>query len=213
MTADAGSCASRTPSRPMRCAPVFFRIADIALGRHRTQRFFARGDESLRIRRDAHAIAVQRDHVGDRRADDGLSGRHVFERLGRADEARRLVERERHQAHVPRRHERRQFGIRLLPEIVDVRRLRQRGRIDLHDRPDIAELPLRPQRGDLAHELDVEALVDHAEEPEHRSAKRKRSSAMRRSRAAEKCATSTLLGKQCVCALRRVALRTGSARR
>ena len=40
---------------------------------------------------------------------------------------------------------------------------------NLDDRTDIAEMPLRPARGDLAHQIDVEAFIDHAEKSEHRS--------------------------------------------
>ena len=47
-------------------------------------------------------------------------------------------------------------------------RLRQRARIDLHDRAEQHEMPVGPERRHLAHELDVEPLVDHAEEPDPR---------------------------------------------
>ena len=42
----------------------------------------------------------------------------------------------------------------LLAEVVDVRRARQRGRIDLHHRPDQDDLPVRPCSGERAEQLE-----------------------------------------------------------
>ena len=57
-----------------------------SLGR-RGQRALAGRDELLGRVAEVDDVAVRLGHVGDRRADDRLLGRHVFQRLGRADEA------------------------------------------------------------------------------------------------------------------------------
>ena len=116
----------------------------------------------------------------------------------------RLVERERHQAHVPAGDQLRQQRVRLLAEVVEVGAARQRGLVDLHDRADHDDLPCRVGVGDAGDEVEVEALVDDAEEAEARrgdaalqrlGARHRR--AHRRSRAAPSSArASTALGRQ-----------------
>ena len=58
--------------------------------------------ELVRAPRDAHQVAVQRHHVGQRCGHHRLLAGHVFERLRRMDETRGVVDGKRHQRHVPR---------------------------------------------------------------------------------------------------------------
>ena len=200
--------------------PRLHRQQPVALCTRRLfQRRVAGATNSLGVRGDAHDVAVRLDHVGDRRADDRLARRHVFERLGRADEAGRLVQRERQQADVPAGEAVRQRVVRLLAQVVDVGAPRQRGRVDLDDRADHDDLPVRIGVGQRGDQVEVEALVDHAEEAQARVAGSPcgsvRAGAMRRRRtpSCAKCAASTLLGKQCTLGGGRAWPRTGSARR
>ena len=111
---------------------------------------------------DGHDIAVRHGHIGDRGADDGQLRRHVFEYLGRADEARGLVARERQQAHVPAGQEVRQGLVWLLAQVMDVLPLRQAGRLDFQDGADQHDLPFGMGVGQRGHQRWIEALVDHA---------------------------------------------------
>src|SRR5687768_9707100 len=52
---------------------------------------------------------------------------------------------------------------------MNVGTTRQRSRVDLHDGPDQHEVPVGTRRGDTVDELDVEALVDDAEEADPRA--------------------------------------------
>ena len=65
------------------------------------QRGFACGDEVVDVIADTHDIAVQIDHVVDRRRNHRPTGRQVLERLRGADETGRMVEREGQQTDVP----------------------------------------------------------------------------------------------------------------
>src|SRR5829696_4074738 len=65
-------------------------------------------------------LAVRPHHVRDRRRHDRHAGRKELRRLGRADEARRLVQRERHQADIPARQIARKVRITLSREPMDV---------------------------------------------------------------------------------------------
>ena len=78
--------------------------------------------------------------------------------------SRRLVQRERHQADVPAGDELRQQRVRLLAEPVEVGAPRQRRRVDLDDRADHDDLPRRVGIGQRGDEVEVEPLVDDAEE-------------------------------------------------
>ena len=49
---------------------------------------------------------------------------------------------------------------------MDVRTFRQRGRINLCHGPEQDEMPVRPQLRGTAQEIDIEAFIQHAEEPE-----------------------------------------------
>jgi hypothetical protein len=52
---------------------------------------------------------------------------------------------------------------------VDVPSPREDSLVDLHDGPHHHELPVRPQSGDTAEQVDVEPLVDHADESQPRT--------------------------------------------
>ena len=118
--------------------------------------------------RDRVDVAVVPDHVGDRGRDHGQAGGQVLGRLGRADEARRFVARERHQGDVPAGEVARQVGVLARAQIVDVGPPWQVGGVDLHDRPHHDELPVRPAGGQGVQELEVHALVDDAAEAQPR---------------------------------------------
>src|SRR3954466_149139 len=132
----------RAVPRPLReqrvgCSPVTNEI--------RLERALARREEALRAIADLDEAlpAARIDHVGDARACDRETRGEVFGRLRRADEAGRLVVGERHDPDVPAGEVGRQLAIRLRPEVVDVRRVRERRGIDLDDRPEHDELPVR----------------------------------------------------------------------
>ena len=122
------------------------------------------------VQRDLHEalFAVGSHDVGDRRRDDRHAGCEEFRRLRRADEPRRLVHCERHQAGVPAGKIARQLVVASPAEPVDVGSARKRRFVDLDHRADHHELPLRSERSKRADEVDVHALVDHAEEAEPR---------------------------------------------
>ena len=70
----------------------------------------------------SRSCPILADHVGDRRSRRPAGRRQIFRRLGRADEPRRLVDRERHHRGVPVRDIGGQLGIGFRAEIMDVRR-------------------------------------------------------------------------------------------
>ena len=125
-------------------------------------------DEFVRVTGDTHTLqrAIVPHHVDDRRRDDRTPRREILGRLGRADEARRLVDRERHQRDIPAGEIGRQLVVGSRAEKVDVGQARQLGGIDLDHRPDHHERPARPRRRRRAKQREVDALVDHAVEAE-----------------------------------------------
>ena len=62
----------------------------------------------------------------------------------------------------------RQGLVGLLAEVMDVRALRQAGGIDLDDRADQHDLPVRMRIGQRFDQAGIEAFVDHAVEAESR---------------------------------------------
>ncbi len=144
------------------------RLALAPLGRGLGERASAFGNEGRCIACDRDDVAEHRPHVVHRRRDDGLARRHVFERLGRADELGRLVDCERHQADIPAGDELRQQRVRLLAEPVQVGPPRQCLGLDLGDRADHDDLPRGVGVGEGRDQLEVEPLVDDAEEAEPR---------------------------------------------
>ena len=98
-----------------------------ACARRRPRRGPPRGcDERLGRVGEVDDVAVGLDDVADRGRDDGLAGGQVLGRLGRADEARRVVARERQQGDVPAGEVGRQLVVGLAAETVDVGAPRQR---------------------------------------------------------------------------------------
>ena len=100
---------ARRAAASRRCEPL------LALTGSASARSHAAMNPALSAR-DADDVAVGLDDVGDRRADDRLFRRHVFERLRRADEPRRFVQSERQHANVPAGHEGRQVLISRCPK-------------------------------------------------------------------------------------------------
>ena len=145
----------------------------VAVGGER-QRDLALGDERLPVAGDADAgqLAIVAHHVDDRRRHDRPPGGEIFGRLGRADEARRFVDRERHQRDVPAADIGRQLVIGPAAEIVDVRAPGQFGRIDLHHRADDHDAPVGSRVGDRRQQRQVHPLVDDAVEAEPRAGQR-----------------------------------------
>ena len=150
--------------------------------------------------RDQPLLAVRPHDVADRRRDDRLAGGQVLGRLGRADEPRRLVARERQQRHVP------------AGDVVRAARRRSSARGSgcsgaaaapagsiLTTGPTSTICQSGRARGDAVEQREVHALVDHAEEAEPRARDRApgRRIGARPARACAKCATSTLLGNGC----------------
>jgi hypothetical protein len=117
---------------------------------------------------DEVLVSVGLHDVTDGGRDDWPARGEVLERLGGADELRPVVPGERHHRDVPSRDVRRELSVQLEAEPVDVRAAGERGGVDLHDRTDEDEVEVRPQAGDAVHELEIETLVDHAEEPDAR---------------------------------------------
>ena len=134
------------------------------------QRGLDRVHEARGVVADQHepTLAVRLDDVGDGRRDHGLARGQVLESLRRADEARRLVERERHQRDIPPGDVRRQVRVLLRAEVVQVRALRKRLRVDLRHRTDDHDVPVGPRVGEVGEKHGVHPLVDDAEEPEAR---------------------------------------------
>jgi len=126
------------------------------------QQSFTGLDEFSRRVGNRHHMAVGFDHVADAGADRGLASGHVFERLGRADETRGVVERKRQQADIPSGHEARQVVIALLAQPVNVAAPGQRVLANLDHRADHDELPLGMRIGQGGNQVQVDALVDHA---------------------------------------------------
>ena len=112
--------------------------------------------------------AIRLDDVVDARARHAQPGGEVLGRLRGTDVARRVVVGERHDADVPAAEVGRQLLVPLHPEVVDVDPLRKARGIDLHDRPDHHELPIKATRGRRRDQVEVEALVDHAAVAESR---------------------------------------------
>ena len=133
-----------------------------ALFRRCRQRRLASGNKGFRRIGNGHDVAIRHGHIGDRRADDGQLRRHVFEHLGRTDEAGRFISGEGQQAHVPAGQEVRQRLVRLLAQVMDILPLRQAGRVDLENGADQHDLPLGMGVGQRRHQGRLETLVDHA---------------------------------------------------
>ena len=134
------------------------------------ERRFDCSDEFIRVVRDSgQALDSVRPHdVPDRGGDNGLAGGEVLGRFGRADIAGGLVTGERQQRHIPPGDVRRQLVVGLGPEIVDVRRDRQHGRVDLDHRPDDHQMPVRAQLRHPAQQLEIHPLVDDTKESKSR---------------------------------------------
>ena len=139
-----------------------------ALGVAFAQPAFTGRDERVCVGRDIDRVAIERLHVAHRRAHHRATGGHALERLRRADETRRWVERKRQKAHIPAGDELRQTLVRLLSEPVDVVALRQVVDIDLHDGPDHHELPVGAGICQRGQQASIEALIDHSEETQPR---------------------------------------------
>ena len=107
-------------------------------------------------------VAVVADHVADGGRDDRLAGRHVFERLGRADRQGRLVDRPGHDADVEALEVGRQLVVGPLAEVVEVRPAGQRGGVDLDRRPDQHDRADARRVGQAGDQVVVEPLVDDA---------------------------------------------------
>ena len=117
---------------------------------------------SQRVRRPRRGVgdldqALARRRAAPRRGSavetTGQAGGEELGRLGRADEPRRLVERERHQADVPARQVARQLGVALRRRASGCWRAAAGvAGIDLHHRADHHELPVRAERRDAADE-------------------------------------------------------------
>jgi len=123
---------------------------------------FARGDIVLRRIGDGDHVAVRLHHVADRGADGRPAAGHVLQHLGRADELRRVVQRERHQADVPAADEGGQVLVALLAQPVDVRVARQAVGVDLDHGADHHDLPLRVCGGHRIDQVHVDPLIDDA---------------------------------------------------
>ena len=148
----------------------------VGLGQQRVTVFgigqggFAGSDERLGAVGDAHdaGVTIGAQHIGDRRGHHRTATGEVFGGLGRADEAGRFVQRERHDRHVPARQVLRQLVVGLAAEVVDVVAARQLGRVDLDHRADQHDLPLRLHPRHLLDQLEIKTLVDHAVEAQAR---------------------------------------------
>jgi hypothetical protein len=101
---------------------------------------------------DRMDAGVARHDVGDRGGNHRLAAGQVFRRLGRADEARRLVKGEGHQRHVPAGEIGREFGVVAGAEPMDVGGARKVFVADLHHRADHHDLPVRSRRGHAGDE-------------------------------------------------------------
>ena len=108
VTSETAACVNQVPPWLPRSSPMRSGRARRASSRARSssilggaQGTLAGGDKLLRRVAQVDNVAIGFGDVGDRRADDGLLGRHVFQGLGRADEAGGLVAGERQQADVP----------------------------------------------------------------------------------------------------------------
>ena len=117
---------------------------------------------------DGLDVAVVTNDVGDRRRDHRASAGEIFRRLGRADEACRVVAGEWHQRHVPPREVGRKLGVFFSAQVMDIRGPGQQARVDLGDRPDQHDLPVRAQRGEVGKQIDIQPLVDDAIEADAR---------------------------------------------
>ena len=93
---------------------------------------------------DEALLAIGSNHILDRRRDHRHASGEKFRGLGRADEARGLVEGEGHDADVPSRQIGGKLMIGLRTHPMQIGSPRQRRRIDLHHRTDHDQLPLRP---------------------------------------------------------------------
>jgi hypothetical protein len=133
-------------------------------------------------------IAIGMHNVGNRGGHDWPSTCEVLRCLGGTDVARRVVARERQDGHIPPRQVPRKFGVGFLAEIVDVAGLRQRRGIDLDDRSQQHQVPVRPQRGDPCNQIAIQPFIQHPEESNPRVRNRRlvgRFAAVVRSRACE----------------------------
>ena len=127
-----------------------------------TKFFGRRGDLDQSLR------TIGSNHIDDGRRHDRHPCGKKLRGFGRADEARRLIERERHDADIPGADLLRQVRIGARPAPVDVGPLRQRPGIDLHHGTNDVELPVRSQFGRSGEQIEVEPLIDHAEKAELR---------------------------------------------
>src|SRR5690606_15636355 len=86
----------------------------------------------------------------------------------RGNELRRLINREGHQRDVPSGHATGKLGILLAAQIVNILRFRERCWINLSNRPDHDDRPVRPRNSHLSNKVEVDALIDHAIIAEYR---------------------------------------------
>ena len=119
-------------------------------------------------------LAVGAHDVADRGRDHRLAGREVLRRLGRADEAGRVVARERQQRHVPARDVAPAAPHRTSARGSGCSRAAagSAGSI-LATGPTITNCQSGRGRGQAAEQREVDALVDHAEEAEARMGDRR----------------------------------------
>ena len=130
------------------------------------QRRFARSDEVPVRCGNGDEAAVRIDHILDRRAHGGAIGSKILERLRRADEASRLVQGERQEAYIPACDEIGKFVVVALPQPMQIGALRQGGRVDLDDRANHDDLPVRTCIGQCFDQREVDALIDHTKKTE-----------------------------------------------
>jgi len=124
--------------------------------------------ERLSIIGNGNDIPPVGNYVGYRCTDNGFVSRHVLQGLRRADVARRLVDGKGHQAHIKALQEVGQPLVRLQTRVIDVGAIREVFLVNLSDWSYHDNRPLRPLLRDLAHQLEVDTLVNDAIVSQHR---------------------------------------------
>ena len=125
-------------------------------------------DAARRCNADPRHAAVMPHHIDDRGRHDGTARSEIFGRLGRADEAGRLIDRKRHQRDIPAGDHLRQLVIGTRSQIGQVIALGQVGRVDLDHRTDDLDRPVGSRVRKRAEQVEIHPLVDHAIKAEPR---------------------------------------------
>src|SRR5258705_11250942 len=113
-------------------------------------------------------FAIRAHHIANRRGDHGLSSCQVFRSLCGTDKSRRLVARKEEQSCIPTRKIGRQVLVFFASQIVNITQLRKNCRVDLYNRSDDHELPIRPLSCDTVEQFNIKPFVYYAKETEAR---------------------------------------------